>query len=245
MVYRRNERQTGGGGFGRQEVIMERGALRLSAIALGAVALLVPVPLASAAVRHHGFAGPAMHRSAMHTSYRAAWRGGRRYAYGYGHHYARGWRGYGWRGVAVAGGYYGGYYGANYYRHRHNCWWYRHYDAYAMPSWCGTYSYGYDYGDYGPYAGFAYGYGPGYYGGYGYTRRHGFHSGHRFYDSGHRFYGGQAGGFAGAHMGAVGGMHFAPRMGGANVSGMRTAHFAGGFHGGMGGAHIGGGHRTH
>jgi len=206
---------------------MKQGALRLSAIALGAaaIALLMPVPPASAAVRHHGLAGSAIHRSAMHASYRAAWRGG--------HRYAHGWRGYGWRGVAVAGGY-GGYYGADYYRHRHSCWWYRHYDPYDMPSWCGTYSYGYDYGDYGPYVGFAYGYGPGYYGGYGYARRFGFHGGHRFY-------GGQAGGFAGAHMGAFGGTHFVPRMGGANVSGMGTAHFAGGFHGGMGGAHIGGG----
>jgi len=136
---------------------MKQGALRLSAIALGAaaIALLMPVPPASAAVRHHGLAGSAIHRSAMHASYRAAWRGG--------HRYAHGWRGYGWRGVAVAGGY-GGYYGADYYRHRHSCWWYRHYDPYDMPSWCGTYSYGYDYGDYGPYVGFAYGYGPGYYG---------------------------------------------------------------------------------
>jgi hypothetical protein len=111
-----------------------------------------------------------MHRSAAHASYRAAWRGGHRYAYGwhrnyrygYGHRYAHGWRGYGWRSVAVAGGYYGGNYGAGYYRHHHSCWWYRHYDPYGIPSWCGTYSYGYDYGDSGPYVGFAYGYSPGY-----------------------------------------------------------------------------------
>jgi hypothetical protein len=222
---------------------MKQGALRLSAIALGAaaIALLMPVPLASAAVRHHGLAGPAIHRSTMHASYRGAWRGGHHYAYGwrgnyrygYGHRYAHGWRGYGWRGVAVAGGY-GGYYGGGYYRHRHSCWWYSHYDPYDMPSWCGTYSYGYDYGDYGPYVGFAYGYGPGYYGGYGYARRYGFHGGHRFY-------GGQSGGFAAAHTGAFGGTHFVPRMGGASVSGIGTAHFAGGFHGGAGGAHIGGG----
>ena len=54
------------------------------------------------------------------------------------------------------------------------------------------------------------------------------------------------GGFAGAHMGAFGATHFVPRIGGAHVSGMGTAHFAGGFHGGMGGAHNGGfGLRVH
>ena len=74
--------------------------------------------------------------------------------------------------------------------------------------------------------------------GNGYARRYGFHGGHRFY-------GGQAGGFAGAQIGASGGTHFAPRICGANLSGMGTAHFAGGFHGGMGGTHVGGGHRIH
>jgi hypothetical protein len=61
---------------------MKQGGLGISAIVLGAsaIGLLMPVPLASAAVRHHGFAGPAMHRSAMHTSYRAAWHGSHRYA---------------------------------------------------------------------------------------------------------------------------------------------------------------------
>jgi hypothetical protein len=169
---------------------------------------------------------------------------GGHYHHGHGYRYAHGWRGYGLRGVTVAGGYYSQYY------HRHSCWWYRHYDPYNMPSWCGAYSYApaydysydYDYGDYGPSVGFAYG--PGYYGGgYGYARRHGFHGGHRFY-------GAQPGGFASAHpqrsfatahMGVTGGTHFAPRMGGANVSGMGSAHIAGGFHGGMSGGNIGGG----
>ncbi len=114
------------------------------------------------------------------------------------------------------------------YRHHHGCWWYRHYDPYDMPSWCGTYSYApaydysYDYGDYGPYVGFAFG--PVYYGGYGYARR----------------YGGQAGGFAGAHVGTFGGTRFVPQIGGANVSGTGAARFGGGFQGGIGG-HIGGG----
>jgi hypothetical protein len=114
-----------------------------------------------------------------------------------------------------------------------------------MPSWCGAYtpaydySYGYDYGDYGPDVGFGYGYGPGYYGGgYGYARRYGFHGGHRLY-------GGQPGGFASAHMGAIGGTRFVPGNGGANVSRMGAAHIAGGFHGGVGGGHIGGGLRMH
>jgi hypothetical protein len=239
---------------------MKLGALRLSAIALGAaaIALLTPISPASAALRHYGVAGSAMHPSAMHASYRAAWGGGyrhayasgrhyrfaygRRYAhsyrYAYGHRYAYRWRRYGWRGVAVAGGYYGG----GYYRHRHGCWWYRHYDPYDIPSWCGTYyapAYDYSYGyDYGPYVGFAYGYGSSFDGGsYRYARRYGFHGGHRFYA-------GQAGSFAGAHMGASG-PHFVPRMGRANVSGMGSAHFVGGFHGSMGAPHIGGGLRIH
>jgi hypothetical protein len=227
---------------------MKLGALRISAIALGAavIALLTPIAPASAAVRHHGAAGPAMHRSAMHASYRAAWGGGYRHAYAsgrhyryafghhaYGHRYAYGWRRHGWRGVAVAGGYDGGYYGGGYYRHRHSCWWYRHYDPYATPSWCGTYGPAYDYSygyDGGPYVGFAYGSGfDG--GGYRYGRRYGFHGGHRFNA-------GQAGSFAGARTGASG-PRFVPRMGGASVSGMGGPRFAGGFHGGMGGPYGG------
>ena len=193
-----------------------------------------------------------MHHSAMHASYRSAWRGGyrhayapgRHYRYAYGHHgygrrYAHGWRGYGWRGAAVAGGYYGGYYGGGYYRHRHSCWWYRHYDPYGMPSWCGTYytpAYDYSYGyDNGPYVGFAYG--SGFDGGYLYGRRHGFHGGHRFFAA-------QPGSFAGSRMGASG-PHFVPRMGGANISGMGAPHFAGAFHGGIGGPRIGVGLRVH
>jgi hypothetical protein len=223
---------------------MKLGSLRISAIALGAavIALLTPIAPASAAARHHGGAGPAMHRAAWGGGYGHAYAPGRHYRYAYGHHayghrYAYGWRRHGWRGVAVAGGY-GGYYGGGYYHHRHSCWWYRHYDPYGMPSWCGTYytpAYDYSYGyDYGPDVGFSYGYGSGFGGGYRYGRRYGFHGGHRFYA-------GQAGGFAGAHMGAPG-PHFVPRMGGATISGMGAPHFAGGFHGGgMGGAHIGGG----
>jgi hypothetical protein len=73
---------------------MKQGALGgFSVIALGtaAIALLSPLPPASAAVRHSGPAGPAMHHSAMHTSYRAAWRGGHRYAHGGGRHYRYGY----------------------------------------------------------------------------------------------------------------------------------------------------------
>ena len=225
---------------------MKLGALRNSALSLGAatIALLTPVAPANAAVRHHAMAGPAMHHSA-HASYRGAWRGGYRHTYASGRHYryAHGYRyayGHGYahgrRGAAVAGGYYGGYYAGGYHHH-HSCWWYRRYDPYGMPSWCGTYytpAYDYSYGSgYGPYVGLAYG--SGYGGGYRYGRRYGFHGGH------HDF-AGQAGHFAGARMGGS-----APqfRIGGANVSGMGAAHFAGGFHGRVGGPHIGGGLRIH
>jgi hypothetical protein len=159
------------------------GALRISAIALGAaaIALLTPIAPASAAARHHGVAGPAMHRAAWGGGYRHAYASGRHYRSAYGHHayahrYAYGWRRHGWRGVAVAGGYYGGSYGGSYYRPSHGCWWYRHYDPYDTPSWCGTYytpAYDYSSGyDDGPYVGFAYGSGfDG--GGYRYGRRYG------------------------------------------------------------------------
>ena len=81
----------------------------------------------------------------------------------------RTFRGYGWRGGAVAGGVYysggnysGGYgtpvYAGGYGYAHHGCWWYRRYDSYNMPSWCGVYRPGYVYGAVGPSYGYGYGY---------------------------------------------------------------------------------------
>lgn len=92
----------------------------------------------------------------------------------------------------------------------------------ASPSWCGTYytpSYDYSYGDgFGPYVGFAYGSGFDA-GGYRYGWRHGFHGMHRLYA------GQEGGGFVGAHMGASG-----PRFAGGFHGCGGGHHMGGGLH---------------
>ena len=143
----------------------------------------------------HGGAMPMhmAHGGAMHVAHGARFQGAlcggyshayvRRGGYAYGHGY--GWSGgyayrhrYGWRGGYAYGGTVGGYAypystGGAYYAggngyHHHSCWWYRHYDPYATPSWCGVYgvytgpSYGYSYGYSAPYGYGSYGYGYGY-----------------------------------------------------------------------------------
>ena len=108
---------------------MTHGALRVSAIALGAAALvsLSPLSAASAAtvVHHpahavHGRAGHAYGRVAHAHGHHYVWRNGHRYAYGYGYN----------PGAAVAAGVIGGILGA----------------AAGYPYDCGGYYYGPTYG---------------------------------------------------------------------------------------------------
>src|SRR5271155_1192459 len=156
---------------------MTHGALRVSALALGAAALvsLSPLSAASAAtvVHHpahavHGRAGHAYGRVAHAHGHHYVWRNGHRYAYGYGYN----------PGAAVVGGVLGA--------------------AAAYPYDCGGYAYGpydgscsdYGYGSGYPYYGYGYGYGG--YGGYG----HGFHGGGAHFAGGNF---GRMGGFGGGH----------------------------------------------
>jgi hypothetical protein len=191
---------------------MTLGALRISALALGAsaLALLSPLPAANAAtVAHHyqhvahprvthGVHGYVAHSHTAPRHY--VWRNGHRYVYGYNPD------------AAVAAGMIGSALGA----------------AAAYPYSCGyDYGpYGCDYGDYGwggyyapYYGGFGYGYAPGFYGrNYGYGFGRGFHGGGAHFASGNfghmGFGGGHFGGFGGGHMGGFGGGHIG---GGAHV----------------------------
>jgi hypothetical protein len=160
---------------------MTHGVLRVSAIALGAAALVSLSPL-SAASAATSATSPAtvQHAYAHHYTPHAhtVWRNGRRYVWN-GHSYVYG---YGYNpGAAVAAGVIGGIAGAaaGY--------------PYSCTNWtydgsCPAYGWG---GDYGPYWGGyygAYGYGPGYYGhnwGYGHNW-----AGHNWGGSGHAFNGG-------------------------------------------------------
>src|SRR5271170_5228399 len=141
---------------------MTHGALRISAIALGAAAFvsLSPLPEASAATAVHHPAH-AVHARAAHAYGRVAHAHGRHYVSRNGHRYAYGYGGYN-PGAAVAAGVLGGVLA-------------------GYPYDCGGYSYGPDYGscdDYGYGSGYPYyGYGYGGYGGYGGGYGRGFHGG--------------------------------------------------------------------
>jgi hypothetical protein len=187
---------------------MSRGALRVSAIALGAAAfaLLSPLSAASAATLVHHYPAHGVHRRVAHVHGRLYVH---RYAHGNAHHYAYG---YGYNPApAAAAGVIGGILGG----------------LGAYPYDCSSYYYGsygcpayYDWGDdYWPYYG--YGYGP-YYGGYGayggYGRYgHGRIAGGHFNGGGSHFAGGNFG-----HVGGFGGGHFGGGFGGG--------HFGGGAH---------------
>ena len=185
---------------------MTLNAFRISAIALGAAALVLSATLSTAsaaAVVHHP--AHAAHRYvahgyAHHYAHRYAYRHGHRYVYWRGHRYAYGYN----PGAAVAGAVIGSAIGA----------------AATYPYGCDPYSYGWGYGScptydwggyYGPaYGGFAYGYGPGFYHRHGFYYNHGsgFNHGFGFNGGGPRFVGGNfghMGGFGGGHMGGFGG----------------------------------------
>jgi hypothetical protein len=209
---------------------MTHGALRISAIAVGAAAFvsLSPLSAASAAtvVHHpaHGVhhAAGGVHRQVAHVHgrvYAHHYGHAHRYAYGHAHRYGYG---YGYNpGAAVAAGVIGGGYPY--------CDDYSDYGPYYGS--CNDYSYGYSY----PYYDYGYGFGgPVFVGGGRFHLRfdHGFHRGFAFHGDGAHFQGdGQFGGghFAGANFGHMGG------FGGGNMGG-----FGGGHMGGFGGGHMGG-----
>ena len=187
---------------------MTLGALRVSALALGAstLTLFSPLPVANAAtvVHHPAIHGRVTYAHGRHTVHHYARHSvrGHRYAYGNGYN----------PGAAAAVGVIGGILGA----------------GLAGAYDCGGYGYGscddYGYG-YGPYyGGFGYGY-PGYgygagYGGYGGRYGYGGYGGH---------FGGGAAHFAGGNfgrMGSFGGGHF----GGGHMGGFGGGHFGGGGH---------------
>jgi hypothetical protein len=208
---------------------MTIGALRVSAIALGAAALVLPLSADAATVSHHyrqAAHSSVAHHSVVRHSYVArghaqhsyvarGYAGHRRYVWRNGHRYA--YYGYnpGAAGVVAgaAAGYpycgddYGSYYGS-----------------------CDDYSYGYPYPDYG------YDYG---FGGPVFFERGHFH--HRF-DHGFGFHGGGArvaggnlghtGSFDGGHVGGFGGGHFGG-FGGGHFGGFGGGHFSG-----FGGGHF-------
>jgi hypothetical protein len=184
---------------------MTLGALRVSAIALGAsaLALLSPLPAANAATVTHRYQHVAHPRVAhgAHAYVAHSRTGARHYVWRNGHRYASG---YGYNpGAAVAAGVIGGALGAA--ANPYTC----EYD-YGPYGGCDYGDYA-DYGDYGPYyGGFGYGYAPGFYGG---NFGHGFHGGGARFASGNfghmgGFGGGHMGGFGGGHMGGFGGGHF-------------------------------------
>jgi hypothetical protein len=186
-----------------KEVAMTHGALRVSAIALGAAAFVSLSPLSAAVAATSATTPEAVqHTYVHHYTPRAhtIWRNGRRYVWNV--------HSYGYNpGAAVAAGVIGGVAGAvaGY-----------PYACYNWPydGYCPAYSWG---GYYGPgWSGWGYGYGPGWYrhGWYG----HGYGSSHPFTGGsfGHMnaFAGGNFGHFGGGHFGGFGGGHFG---GGARV----------------------------
>jgi hypothetical protein len=204
------------------EVAMTLNALQISAIALGAAALVSSAPLspASAAtvvhhpahavhsrVAHGAVHSRVAHGYAHHPVHRYAYRHGHRYAYGYN------------PGAAVAGAVIGSAVGAAA-AYPYGC------DPYYSGPWgygsCPADDWG---GYYGPaYGGFGYGYGPGF---VGHHRHFGFNNGVGFNGGGPHIAGGNfghVGGFGGGHVGGFGGGH----MGG----------FGGGHMGGFGGGHF-------
>jgi hypothetical protein len=237
---------------------MTVGVLRVSAIALSAVAFVLssPVPAANAATvthhyRHaahprvaHGVHGYVAHGHAGHRHY--VWRNGHRYAY------------YGYNpGAAVAAGVIAGAEAGYPY-----CGDYNYVPYYGS---CDDYSYRYPYPDYD----YGYGFGgPVFFGRGRFHHRfdHGFHRGFAFHGDGAHFGhtgfgGGQFGGGHFGHMGGFGGGHFAGgnfghtggfgggQFGGGHFAGGNFGHmggfgggFGGGHMGGFGGGHFGGGH---
>ncbi|HEY1782606.1 MAG TPA: hypothetical protein VGG79_19605 [Roseiarcus sp.] len=184
---------------------MTLGAIRVSALALGASALtlLSPLSVANAAtvVHHPAIRGRVTHAHGRHTVhyYAHPYLRGHRYAYGNGYN----------PGAAAAVGVIGGILGAGL-AGAYDC------GGYGYGS-CDGYGYGYgpDYGGFGyAYPGYGYGYGAGY-GGYGGRYGYGGHfrggaahfAGGNFGHMG-GFGGGHFGGFGGGHMGGVGGGHF-------------------------------------
>ena len=139
---------------------MTHRVLRVSAIALGAAALVSLSPLSAASAATSATSPETVHHAYVHHSTphaHAIWRNGRRYVWN-GHSY-----GYGYNpGAAVAAGVIGGIAGAAA-GYPYSCTNWPYYGS------CPAYGWG---GDYGPYWGGyygAYGYGPGYYGGYAIT----------------------------------------------------------------------------
>ena len=223
---------------------MTPGALRISAIALGAAALVLLSPFSAgnaatvthrhaATVTHHyrhpahpqvahGAHGYVARNHVGHRHY--VWRNGHRYAY------------YGYNpGAAAAAGVIGG--------------------AAAGYPYCGDYSYGTYYGScddysYGyPYPDYDYGFG---FGGPVFFGRDHFHHGFtpwlRLPGGGAHFASGNfghAGGFGGGHFGGFGAGHVGGFGGGGFAGGGHMGGFGGGHFGGFGGGHFGGGGHFH